>query len=143
MADKTHSEPGTPGVLSRLAGIAVVAVALAGIYVGYQALQVLFPPNTYETAMLATVADTVSADGVLLFDETYISGSGTLGYLAADGERVSAGAAVAEIYSSPEQAGAPPAAHGPERPDRAAPAVSEHHRHPAGLSEERAFRCTL
>ena len=74
MADKTHSEPGTPGVLSRLAGIAVVAVVLAGIYVGYQALQVLFPPNTYETAMLATVADTVSADGVLLFDETYISG---------------------------------------------------------------------
>ena len=60
MADKTHSEPGTPGVLSRLAGIAVVAVVLAGIYVGYQALQVLFPPNTYETAMLATVADTVS-----------------------------------------------------------------------------------
>ena len=105
MADKTHSEPGTPGVLSRLAGIAVVAVVLAGIYVCYQALQVLFPPNTYETAMLATVADTVSADGVLLFDETYISGSGTLGYLAADGERVSAGAAVAEIYSSPEQAG--------------------------------------
>ena len=105
MADKTHSEPGTPGVLSRLAGIAVVAVVLAGIYVGYQALQVLFPPNTYETAMLATVADTVSADGVLLFDETYISGSGTLGYLAADGERVSAGTAVAEIYSSPEQAG--------------------------------------
>ena len=89
MADKTHSEPGTPGVLSRLAGIAVVAVVLAGIYVGYQALQVLFPPNTYETAMLATVADTVSADGVLLFDETYISGSGTLGYLAADGERLS------------------------------------------------------
>ena len=62
MADKTHSEPGTPGVLSRLAGIAVVAVVLAGIYVGYQALQVLFPPNTYETAMLATVADTVSAE---------------------------------------------------------------------------------
>ena len=132
MADKTHSEPGTPGVLSRLAGIAVVAVVLAGIYVGYQALQVLFPPNTYETAMLATVADTVSADGVLLFDETYISGSGTLGYLAADGERVSAGTG-----------GPPPAAHGPERPDRAAAAVSEHHRHPAGLPEKRAFRCTL
>ena len=67
---------------------------------GYQALQVLFPPNTYETALLATVADTVDADGVLLFDEVYVPGSGTLGYLAADGERVSAGAAVAEIYSS-------------------------------------------
>ena len=31
MADKTHSEPGTPGVLSRLAGIAVVAVVLAAM----------------------------------------------------------------------------------------------------------------
>ena len=51
------------------------------------------------------MADTVDADGVLLFDEVYVPGSGTLGYLAADGERVSAGAAVAEIYSSPEQAG--------------------------------------
>ena len=36
---------------------------------------------------------------MLLFDEVYVSGSGTLGYLAADGERVSAGTAVAEIYS--------------------------------------------
>lgn len=92
------------GLLSRLAGIAVAVVVLAGVYVGYQALQVLFPPNTYETALLATVSDTVDADGVLLFDETYVAGSGTLGYLAADGERVSAGTAVAEIYSSPEQA---------------------------------------
>ena len=47
----------------------------------------------------------MDADGVLLFDEVYVPGGGTLGYLAADGERVSAGAAVAEIYSSPEQAG--------------------------------------
>ena len=105
MMDRPRSDPGASSALGKLAGFVITVVVLAGIYVGYQALQVLFPPNTYETAMLATVADTVSADGVLLFDETYISGSGTLGYLAADGERVSAGAAVAEIYSSPEQAG--------------------------------------
>ena len=104
MADKTHSDTGAPSALSRLAGIAAVVVVLAGIYVGYQALQVLFPPNTYETALLATVSDAVDADGVLLFDEVYVPGSGTLGYLAADGERVSAGTAVAEIYSSPQQA---------------------------------------
>ena len=95
---------GAPNLLGKLAGVVIAIIVLAGVYVGYQALQVLFPPNTYETALLATVSDTVSADGVLLFDEVYVPGSGTLGYLAADGERVSAGAAVAEIYSSAEQA---------------------------------------
>ena len=105
MMDRPRSDPGASGALGKLAGFVITVVVLAGIYVGYQALQVLFPPNTYETALLATVADTVDADGVLLFDEVYVPGGGTLGYLAADGERVSAGAAVAEIYSSPEQAG--------------------------------------
>ena len=95
---------GAPSLLGKLAGVVIAILVLAGVYVGYQALQVLFPPNTYETALLATVSDTVSADGVLLFDEVYVAGSGTLGYLAADGERVSAGAAVAEIYSNAEQA---------------------------------------
>ena len=105
MMDRPRSDPSASSALGKLAGFVIAVVVLAGIYVGYQALQVLFPPNTYETALLATVADTVDADGVLLFDEVYGPGSGTLGYLAADGERVSAGAAVAEIYSSPEQAG--------------------------------------
>ena len=105
MMDSPRSDSGASGALGKLAGFVITVVVLAGIYVGYQALQVLFPPNTYETALLATVADTVDADGVLLFDEVYVPGGGTLGYLAADGERVSAGAAVAEIYSSPEQAG--------------------------------------
>ena len=54
-------------------------------------MHILFPPNTYETAMLATVSDTVDAEGVLLFNESYVAGGGTLGYLAADGERVSGG----------------------------------------------------
>ena len=105
MMDRPRSDPGASSALGKLAGFVIAVVVLAGIYVGYQALQVLFPPNTYETALLATVADTVDADGVLLFDEAYVPGGGTLGYLAADGERVSAGAAVAELYSSPEQAG--------------------------------------
>ena len=134
MMDRPRSDPGASSALGKLAGFVIAVVVLAGIYVGYQALQVLFPPNTYETALLATVADTVDADGVLLFDEVYVPGGGTLGYLAADGERVSAGAAVAEIYSSPEQAGL----RQPERPDRASAALSEYHRHPAGFSEKRA-----
>ena len=41
---------------------------------------------------------------MLLFNESYVAGGGTLGYLAADGERVSAGTAVAEVYSDASQA---------------------------------------
>ena len=92
------------GGLKTLAAVIIGFLLLAAVYVGYQAMQVLFPPNTYETALLATVEDTVNAEGVLLFDESYVSGSGTLGYLAADGERVSAGTAVAEVYSDAVQA---------------------------------------
>ena len=36
--------------------------------------------------------------------KVYVAGGGTLGYLVADGERVSAGTAVAEIYSDAAQA---------------------------------------
>ena len=92
------------GGLKTLAAVVIGFLLLAAAYVGYQAMQVLFPPNTYETALLATVEDTIDAEGVLLFDESYVSGSGTLGYLAADGERVSAGTAVAEVYSDAIQA---------------------------------------
>ena len=48
-----------PGALKTLAGVAIVFLLLAAVYVFYQAMQVLFPPNTYETALLATVEDTV------------------------------------------------------------------------------------
>ena len=101
MMDRPHSDPGASSALGKLAGFVIAVVVLAGIYVGYQALQVLFPPNTYETALLATVADTVDADGVLLFDEVYVPGDGTLGYLAADGERVSAGASFCSALRIP------------------------------------------
>ena len=56
-----------PGALKTLAGVAIVFLLLAAVYVFYQAMQVLFPPNTYETALLATVEDTVDAEGVLLW----------------------------------------------------------------------------
>ena len=57
MMDRPRSDPGASSALGKLAGFVIAVVVLAGIYVGYQALQVLFPPNTYETALLATVAD--------------------------------------------------------------------------------------
>ena len=103
-AEKSRRDRREPHPLAVLAGVLAVFLLLAACYVGYQALHILFPQNVYETALPATVSDNVEADGVLLFDEVYVSGSGTLGYLAADGERVSAGTAVAEIYSDASQA---------------------------------------
>ena len=99
-----ENREGISGALKTLAAVVIVFLLLAALYVGYQAMQVLFPPNTYETALLATVEDTVDAEGVLLFEESYVAGGGTLGYLVTDGERVSAGTAVAEIYSDAAQA---------------------------------------
>ena len=112
-----------PGALKTLAGVAIVFLLLAAVYVFYQAMQVLFPPNTYETALLATVEDTVDAEGVLLFNESYVAGDGTLGYLVADGERVSAGTA--------------PAADPDQRPDRPAAKIAEHHLGADGVPAQR------
>lgn len=93
--------------LSALTTLAVVLAAFllaAAAYVCWQAAHILFPQNVYETALPITISDTIEADGVLLFDETCISGSGNLGYLVSDGERVSAGTAVAELYTDANQA---------------------------------------
>ena len=104
MPDETQKERHAPHVLATLAGVLIAFLLLAAIYVVYQAAHILFPQNVYETALPAVISDTVEADGVLLFDESYVAGSGNLGYLAADGERVSAGTAVAEVYSNASQA---------------------------------------
>ena len=93
--------------LSALTTLAVVLATFllaAAAYVCWQAAHILFPQNVYETALPITISDTIEADGVLLFDETCISGSGNLGYLVSDGERVSAGTAVAELYTDANQA---------------------------------------
>lgn len=87
-----------------MAGIVAIFLLAAAGYAAYLALQILFPQNVYETALLGTVSDVMEADGVLLFEESYIAGAGNLGYLVEDGERVSAGTAVAEIYTDPSQA---------------------------------------
>lgn len=99
-----QKKSGAPDALWTMAGIVVAFLLAAAAYAIYLGLQILFPQNVYETALLETISDVVEADGVLLFEESYIAGTGDLGYLVADGERVSAGTAVAEIYSDPSQA---------------------------------------
>ena len=105
MQEELQEKRTLPQALKTLTAVIIGFLALAALYVFYQAGQVLFPPNTSETALLATVEDTVDAQGVLLFSESYVAGDGTLGYLVDDGERVSAGTAVAEVYSDASQAG--------------------------------------
>ena len=105
MQEELQEKRTLPQALKTLTAVIIGFLALAALYVFYQAGQVLFPPNTYETALLATVEDTVDAQGVLLLSESYVAGDGTLGYLVDDGERVSAGTAVAEVYSDASQAG--------------------------------------
>ena len=90
--------------LTTLAVVLATFLLVAAAYVCWQAAHILFPQNVYETALPITISDTIEADGVLLFDETCISGSGNLGYLVSDGERVSAGTAVAELYTDANQA---------------------------------------
>lgn len=103
MMEKDPSERRAPG-LRFAVGCVVAAALLAALgYVGSQVMQIVDPPNSYETALLCTVSDAVDANGVLLFEETLVPGGGTLGYLVADGERVSAGTVVAEVYSDASQ----------------------------------------
>ena len=104
MPDQSQEPRRAPHVLAVLAGVLAAFLLVVFLYVACQAAQILFPQNVYETALPITISDTVEADGVLLFDETYLSGSGNLGYLVSDGERVSAGTAIAEIYSDANQA---------------------------------------
>ena len=76
MPDETQKERHAPHVLATLAGVLIAFLLLAAIYVVYQAAHILFPQNVYETALPAVISDTVEADGVLLFDESYVAGSG-------------------------------------------------------------------
>ena len=87
MPDETRKEGRASHGFATLAGVLIAFLLLAAGYVLYQAMHVLFPQNVYETALPAVISDTVDADGVLLFDESYVAGSGNLGYLAADGAR--------------------------------------------------------
>jgi hypothetical protein len=99
------SERGKPSRAPRtIAEVAVILVLLAALgYVGRQVLYIMQPQISYETALMGTVLDTVDADGVLVFEETIVPGSGNLGYLVKSGERVSAGTAVAEVYTNASQ----------------------------------------
>lgn len=85
--------------------IVLLLLLVPGIYVGMQLFSVFTPSYAYETAVLYTMSDSVDMEGLVLFEETLVEGRGEFGYLVEDGERVSAGTPVAEIYTNADQSG--------------------------------------
>lgn len=73
------------------------------VYVGYQIYRMNFTPVTTETAMQQTIYDNINANVFIIRDEAVVSGQSANGVLVnsvADGQRVSAGNAVAYLFAS-------------------------------------------
>lgn len=86
--------------------IQVVGIALLGLvslYVVVQCFVIFRQTYKTETAIAYTMADSVTLEGVVSFDTVSVEGSGNLGYLVQDGERVSNGTVLAECYTEDSQ----------------------------------------
>lgn len=77
---------------------------IPALYVAVQIYSATKVTYEYETVIQYQMTDSMEAEGVALYQETPIQGSGMLGYLVKDGERVSSGTSLAEVYTSSEQA---------------------------------------
>lgn len=78
-------------------------LALAAVYIVLQLYAILGRTYQTETAISASMEDTVPLSGIAMFDTVPVSGGGSLGYLVEDGERVTEGTVLAEIYTDPAQ----------------------------------------
>lgn len=78
-------------------------LALAAVYIVLQLYAILGRTYQTETAISASMEDTVPLSGIAMFDAVPVSGGGSLGYLVKDGERVTEGTVLAEIYTDPAQ----------------------------------------
>lgn len=85
--------------------VALITVILifAVLYVGVQLYAILHHTYKAETAILATMSDSVKLTGTAVFDATPVSGEGDLGYLVENGERVTVGTVIAERYTAEGQ----------------------------------------
>lgn len=77
----------------------LVLLVLAASYMGLLAYSMLNHAYKTETAITYTMSDSIYLDGVAVFDSVDVAGGGTLGYLVADGERVTDGTVLAERYT--------------------------------------------
>lgn len=86
--------------------IIMLLIALFMVFIGYQFFQIIYSPYSTQTALEYTMSSSVECTGVAVHDETIISYSsgGVYGFTAEDGERISAGGNVGEVFTSAEQA---------------------------------------
>ena len=81
-----------------ITAIVLAILVVPAVYLGVQLFAILNRPYRTETAVEYVMSDSVFADGYVVFDQTPVEGSGDLGYLVENGERVASGTAVAEVY---------------------------------------------
>ena len=83
--------------------VGLLALALVSVYIIVQCFVIFHRSYKTETAIEYTLADSITLDGVVAFDSVDVAGSGDLGYLVQDGERVTNGTIVAEVYTDDSQ----------------------------------------
>lgn len=83
--------------------VSIALLALVSLYVIVQCFVIFHQSYKTETAIAYTMADSVTLDGVVSFAAVPVEGSGNLGYLVQDGERVSNGTVLAECYTDDAQ----------------------------------------
>ena len=83
--------------------VGLLALALVSVYIIVQCFVIFHRSYKTETAIKYTLAESITLDGVVAFDSVEVAGSGDLGYLVQDGERVTNGTVVAEVYTDDSQ----------------------------------------
>ena len=81
----------------------MLLIVVFGIYLAVQFFIIFHRGYKTETAIAYTMADSVSLQGIVSFDTVRVDGSGDLGYLVSDGERVTNGTVLAECYTDDSQ----------------------------------------
>lgn len=89
----------------RWLGILVIGVlVVAVVYLGMQIYSIFNPNYRTETAIYYQMSENIQMTAAAVFEKQRVDGTGMMGYLVEDGERVHPGQLIAEIYATPEQA---------------------------------------
>lgn len=88
--------------------ISLLIALLVFSYIGYQIYQANYSQVRTETAVFASLSDSVQAEGIAIRKETLLSknSAGVVAYEVEDGERMSKGGTVASVYASAQAAAA-------------------------------------
>ncbi len=91
-------------IARRLISLLIAVLLLS--YIGYQIYQANYSQVRTETAVFASLADSVQAEGIAIRKETVLSknSTGVVAYEVEDGGRVSKGGTVASVYASTQAA---------------------------------------